>query len=107
MFKGILSNFGNKNERFKELEDEHRMKRKLEAKQLTSNERELRRFEEEERQRYIKQKLEQFRVSRREEERKTNMLASPNVFDHTPTVLRQDKSVMTNSNSQFQHGGLI
>ena len=107
MLKGFLSNFGKKNERFKEMETEATMQRRIQAKQMTSNERELLRFEEEQRQRDIKNRLEQFRQLRKDEDRQNNMLTAPSVFDHRANVMDQDKNVLTDNKSFLHQGGLI
>lgn len=75
------------------------MQKKLEQRQLTSNERELNRFAEEDRQKYIKAKLEAYRKREHNEvwHGKT-MLATKNMFRNMPSIMKE-KSMLKEEKS--------
>ena len=93
--KDFINKFLNKENTFKEMQKDDRLRTKLETRKKNSNERELERFQEEERQKMIKLELEQFRKQKKDE------------FFHGPNLLEQKNifkghtSVMTNNNKLF------
>lgn len=90
--KDIIERLKQKSAKFKEMEEDYRLKKKLEQKQKSSNERELERFYEEEKQQKIKDQLAKFRKKRQGEGMKTTILQGKNIFkEDGHNILKSDK----------------
>jgi len=95
--KEFLAKAFKKDERFKELEKEMRIRKMIEERMKPSNERELERYMEEERQKTIKKHLEEFRNARKEEAwHGESILNQKNIFKGHKSILNEDKSILEN-----------
>jgi hypothetical protein len=106
-FEKFFSGITKKREKMKEMEEDVKIQRMVEQKMKSSNERELERFERDEREKAIKEKLEHFRKKQRREMFSGGMLKSPDLFDHSPTLLKEDKNVLANNNQFLGRGNMI
>ena len=95
-----------KTERFKEIQEEFRMRKMLEDRMKSANERELERFHEEEREKSIKRNLEEFRKHRQEEAMKTTVLGGKNMFTNNKNIF-SDKPTMLRNNKKLLNGGCM
>jgi len=94
--KEFLARKFKKDERFKYLEKEMKIRRILEQRQKSSNERELERFMEERRQEAIKKNLEKFR------EQEKNKLWHSSIFNEKSKILHTDKQILKEPTTMFQ-----
>lgn len=99
--KEFIQKLVDRKEKYKELEENFRLNKKLEERQKTSNERELERFWEEKRQEKIKRELEFMRKQRNHEiNHGHQILKQKNIFKnhtnilHNPSILNQERSIM-------------
>jgi len=82
-----------KNEKFKEMEQEFMLRKKLEEKQKSSNERELERYIKEQREARIKLELQKFRDKQKKETWKSNTMltkGSPILKNERPILQEPD-----------------
>lgn len=96
-----MENFSGRKRKLKEAEDDLRVQKIVEQKQKNSNERELERFLEEERQMMIKKELDFRRKEKSRQMWSQNMLNSPELFDHSSTIIKTDKNVLNNGSMNF------
>lgn len=106
VLKEIIAKMREKKERFKEMKDEDQMQETLATRKKNSNERELDRFMEEERQKEIKIQLETFRMRRKDEARKENMLKGKNIFAGHKSILTDNKKLFSTRNN-IHKGGMF
>ncbi len=100
--KDLLKKSFVKSEEFKEMEKDLRMRKMLEQRQKSSNERELERFQEERREEQIKKELEGFRKRKKEEFFMHNdMLKQKNIFKGHKSILHQDNSILDGGKKLF------
>ena len=104
---GFMERFKGNRDKFKEAETDHKINQMVGQKQKSSNERELERFQEEARQERIKKQLENFRATQRRELFSGSLLQSKKLFDHSPTVLKEDKKVLDNNNMFMNQGNMF
>jgi len=83
--------------RFKQMQEDLNLQKKLEERQKSSNERELDRFYEEEREKSIKRNLEEFRKMRQAEAMKTTVLAGENQFKGKGTIMSSKATILQNN----------
>ena len=96
-FKDFLRKSLSRDPRFKEMQEEHRMRKMLEDREKGADERELERFYEEERQKSIKKNLEEFREMRKKENwggESNQILKQKNIFKDHKSVLHQDFEIL-------------
>ena len=84
-------------ERFKELQEEMKIRKLIEERAKSSNERELERFYEEEREKKIKVNLEEFRKHRQADAQKTTVLGGKNMFKGEQTIMTGKATVLKNN----------
>jgi len=104
--KEILRKWAEKNTekkgRFKELEEEYLMNKKLEEKQKSANERELERYMEEAREKRIKVNLEKFRKQQKKEFWSSNMMNNKQT-----SILKEDKPILKEKNIFKMKGNMF
>jgi predicted RND superfamily exporter protein len=102
---GILDIFKKnmeKSGRFKELSEEMKIRKLIEERSKSSNERELERFYEEEREKKIKQNLEEFRKHRQADSQKTTVLGGGNnMFKGKGNMMSGETTVLKNNDKMF------
>jgi hypothetical protein len=99
--KDIISRIRERNSKYSVMEDEFKAQKKLQERQLSSNERELNSILEEERQERIKKILEMKKKKENDEmwHGKT-MLDSPNIFNDQHNMLKE-KSLFDKKDNLF------
>jgi hypothetical protein len=105
----LLRKFMARKHRFKEMQEEHTLQKKLEQRQKNSNERELERYFEEERQRRMKIQLDNIHKKQRDEFwHDDSILNQKNVFTggesilNQPSLLKQEGNILKNQNMFFR-----
>lgn len=93
-----------KSAKFKELQENMELEKKLQERQKTANERELERFYEEERQKMITRNLEEFRKMRQKEAMKTTVLNGPNMFKGKGNIASGEATVLKNNHKLLSMG---
>lgn len=101
LLTSLFSKKREQSERFKQMEEDLRLQKLLEARQKNSNERELDRFVEEERQQKIKLALEHFRKQRQREAMETTVLGGKNLFKGQDNIAKGKASVLINNHKLF------
>jgi len=95
--KDFINNVLKKDGRFKELEKEIRIRRMVEDRMKSSDERELEGFYKKEREKQIKKNLEEFRKKQSDETwHGKTILDSPNIFNGEPTMMKNGHSILDN-----------
>ena len=105
-FKEILEKIGEKKKerkrKFKEMEENFRLRKMLEDRQKSANERELERFQNEEREENVKEALDFYRRKREKDIRfNHNPLDVPNITAKTQWEVMKEKNLFTNKKSMF------
>lgn len=94
IIQDILAKVRAKKEKYAEAEDDIRMQKRLQEKQLNANERELNRYMEEDRQRMIKSMLEKYRKRKKDEFWHGNrLLDKKNIFQNHPSIMRNNTNL--------------
>lgn len=96
--KDILKRKLQNSEEFKELQRQDRLREILEERKKSANERELERFIKEKREDEIKNELAHFRTEQKKNMLKTNILSKENMFKGGSSIMKQDRSILTNNN---------
>lgn len=99
--KDILKRKLQNSEEFKEMQRQDRLREILEERKKSSNERELERFIKERREEEVKNELTKFRKEKKSEMFKSNILSKENIFKGGNSIMKQDKSILTNNNKLF------
>jgi len=106
--KDFINKFLHKDNAFKEMQNEDRLRNKLETRKKNSNERELERFEEEDRQKMIKERLEQFRNRQKEEFfHGPNLMKQKNIFQGHQSVMTNNKKLFSVKNNNLHGQGMF
>lgn len=90
--------------RFRELKTEMEIRKLIEERQKSANERELERFYEEERQKKIARNLEEFRKYRNKQSQKTTVLAGKNIFKGPGNMMKDGGEVLKNNKKLLSMG---
>ena len=96
--RDFLEKLKQRKDKFKQMEEEFRLQKKLEERQKSSNERELERFDEEEREKSIKKNLEEFRAMKQKAAMETNVLSGGNMFKGKATIMDNGKGILNQKN---------
>ena len=92
LFSNLIGKFKSKNTKFNEMEQDYNLQRKLEAKQLSANERELSSYQHENRERMITRALEAERKRRLNEWWTGHqILREPNQFKNNRNIFKNQK----------------
>ena len=83
--------------KFKEMQEDFELRKKLAERQKSSNERELERFHEEEREKTIKKNLEEFRKMRQKEAMTTTVLGGKNMFKGKGNICSGECTILKNN----------
>lgn len=109
--KEIIANWNDKRnekkKRFREMEEEFLMQKRLEEKQKSANERELERFIKERREQRIKNDLERFRKQKKEEFWHGHQIlskGSPILMNERPILKERDVIGLFQKSNQFEGG---
>jgi len=104
----LLGRRSERDNKFKEAEDELRINKFVQQKQKNSNERELERFLEEERQKQIKNQLENFRRKKRDEMwRGNSLMKGKNLFKGKTTALSGNANLLHGRNMFLKGGNIL
>jgi hypothetical protein len=94
LIQSLLERLKSKKARYADAEEELRIQKKLQERQLSSNERELNSYLEEERQKQIKGAVERFRQKKRDEFWHGNKIIDrKNIFTNQKSIMRNNKSL--------------
>jgi len=97
-FKDFLRKSLARDPRLKEMQEQRRMEKIIEEREMNANERELNRYIEEERQKSIKKNLEEFREMRKREtwnpSEENQILKAKDIFKGHKSVLHQDFEIL-------------
>lgn len=94
IIQNLLEKLKSRKAKYAEAEEDLRIHKKLEQRQLSSNERELNSYLEEERQRKIKSMVEQFRKKKRDEFwHGNNIIDKKNIFANQSSIMKNNKNL--------------
>lgn len=91
MLQDFLQRWKERRQKFKDAQEEQNIQRKLQERQLSSNERELNGYLKEEREKQIKNAVEQFRKKKNDELWHKNVIKQKNLFKGQKSIMRNDR----------------
>jgi len=108
-FKDILEKIGEKSrqkrEMLNQMSEQLRLQRLAEERQMSSNERELRKFQREDREELIKEQLNKMRKRRqRDIQFGHNPLSIPNITNHVDWEVLRNKNLFSNGKMTINEG---
>jgi hypothetical protein len=91
-----------KSEKFKEMQEDDRLRQMLEERKKSSNQRELEKYYKEQQEKQIKEELDLIRKKQTKESWK-----GKNMFAGKGTILKEDKSILTDNKKLLNNKGSI
>ena len=95
--KEVLAKMAERKNKFKELEEDFQLRKKLEDRQKSANERDLERYLKEQREDEIKKSLESFRKKQADDFWASNQLSKNNMSKNQNNILKQKNIFKLNS----------